>query len=228
MRKFLKALPWILTACVLLVSSLLIHSGQVRAHQALLDAHNLRAALDTTRLVLQNETDTRRLYERRALQLSQDNLELQGLARERGDSLDAQAYVIAELTLAYEDVRTQLVGSQVTEDTAGVRYAHLEADTAGTHVEVDVTVPAPPDSATGTILVQHDPEQLWLTVLETPAGERLLQVETSTRVQAAIDSVAVLAPKPPGGLFSIPQLNWNTAKGVGIGVLIGLIVGIAR
>lgn len=228
MRKFLKASPWILVGLTLLVSGLLIHNSQARARQAMLEAHNLRAELDTTRLVLQSETDQRRLYERRAFQLEQDNLQLHGLAQMRADSLDAQAYVIGQLTLAYEDVRAQLVGSQVQEDSAGVRYAHLEADTLGTHVEVDVTVPAPPDSATGSVLVEHNPEQVWLYVLETPEGERLLEVETSTRVQAAIDSVAVLAPEPPRGLFSIPQLNWNTAKGVGIGLLIGVIIGLAR
>ena len=166
---------------------------------------NERAAHDVTRLVLANADSSRVLFERRADQAKRGEIEARGLAAERAESLDAEVRLVAELTLAYETVRAQLVGGEVTEDSAGVRYAHLEADTLGDHITVDVTVPAPPDSATGTIVVERDTETVWVSLLETPEGEKLLAAEADARLRVQVDSV--VAEYEARGI-DIPVLSW--------------------
>lgn len=183
---------------------------------------NERAAHDTTRLVLASADSSRVLWERKAFQLEEFSDSLVGLAAERAEELDASARLTAELTLAYETVRAQLVGSQVTEDSDGVRYAHLEADTLGDHIEVDVTVPAPPESASGEIVVERDPLKVWVSLLETPEGEKLLVAETDAAVRVAVDRVIT---EYEDDKINIPVLSWLPG-GKEIWVTAAIVVGV--
>ena len=142
-RKFWQvATALLLTATLAVAAIATITNG--RYQEARRNLFNERAEHDTTRIVLATADSSRVLWERRAFQLEEFSDSLVGLAAERAEELDASARLTAELTLAYKTVRAQLVGSQVTEDSDGVRYAHLEADTLGDHIEVNVTGPAPP------------------------------------------------------------------------------------
>lgn len=205
----MKAIPWKIATALLLTATLatvaIATITNARLQEARRSLFNERAAHDTTRLVLANADSSRVLWERRAYQEERGKIEAHGLAAARADSLDAEVRLVAELTLAYETVRAQLVGGEVTEDSAGVRYAHLEADTLGDHVVVDVTVPAPPDSASGTITVDRDPQKVWVSLLETPEGEKLLAAETDARLRVQVDSVVT---EYEARKLDIPVLSW--------------------
>ena len=203
-RKFWQvATALLLTATLAVAAIATITNG--RYQEARRNLFNERAEHDTTRIVLATADSSRVLWERRAFQLEEFSDSLVGLAAERAEELDASARLTAELTLAYKTVRAQLVGSQVTEDSDGVRYAHLEADTLGDHIEVNVTVPAPPESASGEIVVERDPQKVWVSLLETPEGEKLLVAETDARVRAEVGRVIT---KYEADKISIPVLSW--------------------
>jgi hypothetical protein len=217
------------TATILLLTATLAAGAiaaitNARYNEARRNLFNERAAHDTTRIVLATADSSRLLWERRAFQHEELSDYLVGLAARRAEELDASARLAAELTLAYETVRAQLVGSEVTEDSAGVRYAHLEADTLGDHIQVDVTVPAPPDSATGVITVERDPQKVWISLLETPEGEKLLVAETDSRVKVEVDRVIT---KYENKKINIPVLSWLpggkevwAAVAIAVGVLL--------
>ncbi len=171
-----------------------------------------------------DEASGRVLWERRAHQYELQRDSLHGLARERAERLNASVRLVAQLRLEADTLRAALAGGPVTEDSAGVRYAHLEADTLGHHVDVDAEVPPPPAEAAGSILLTRDPYAVWLSLLETPEGERLLLAETDARVTAALDSISTQAPEPPG-LFDLPNpfslRFWRDVLLFGGGIFIG-------
>ena len=206
----------IMVSIVVVVLAMAYARERTRAREALIQAHNLQASLDTSRVILRDSTGT--LTERLAFQQSREielSRDMDRLLRADG----SRVQMLARLRLELDSVRGAVTRGAVTEDSA-IRYFASRLDTLGFRVGIKASVPAPPESASVEWNVAHEPESVIVALNRTEEGQLALRALTGPNATARVDTTVVRIESAARHNASLAGKLLLVLGGVVIGVLL--------
>lgn len=214
----MRELPFVkvLIAGAFIVLAVAYQRQRAATADAKVEAHNLRASLDTSRVILRDSTRT--LTERLAFQQTREialGQDLDRLLRAEGSKVQ----MLARLRLTLDSVQGAVTRGDVTGDSV-IRYVSAYLDTLGFRVGINATVPPPPESATVHWDVAHEPESVIVALNRTQEGQLAVRALTGRNSTASIDSTVVRVESAARHNASLAAKGLLLLAGVALGLLL--------